>query len=61
VSRVYEFLFRSTGSDYSVVKVDGHGNTRRSAEQSARRRLRDDHKKDPAKFYTAKVAFKGRA
>lgn len=57
MARQYKFVFRAT--DDAVV-ITAEGNTRGSAEAAARRSLRDEHHRDPKKFYVAKCTFAGR-
>lgn len=55
MSRVYAITFR--GPNDEIVEVNGYGNTRRSAERSARSRLRRDHKVDPREWWTVTGRF----
>lgn len=55
MARFYEFVFRASGGEQFTLR--GYGNTRSSAERSARLKLRDDRKRDPRKFYTAGCAL----
>ncbi len=58
MARYYDFVFRDT-ADESVIEVRGQGNTRRTAERSARWRLRNDHKRDPKTCFVVVCAYAG--
>lgn len=57
MSRRYEFDFVESATGLDLVTVRAFGNTRRSAERIARRKLVRDHKKDQRRYYTDKVRF----
>jgi len=54
MSRQYEFTFHKDDETFETVTALGYGNTLRSAERSARGRLRDLGK-DPKRFYRVGV------
>ena len=51
MARQYEFVFVESGTG-DTVDIKAFGNTRSSAERTARGKLRRDHHKDPTRFYT---------
>ena len=55
MSRYYDTLFRDADTG-NLVTVRAGGNTRRSAERWARRKLRD-LKKDPKRHYVVRSMF----
>lgn len=57
MARQYAFTFREGNGNGLTVVVRGFGNTKGSAERSARSTLRRDHGVDPTRFYTARVDF----
>lgn len=55
MARWYHVTF--VGPKGKTITTRGQGNTRSSAERSARHRLKDDHKVDPKQFWARSFTF----
>jgi hypothetical protein len=61
VARFYDFVFRGPAPDYKTETFRGYGNTRRSAQVSARHKLRTALKlESTSNWLMVKSTFAGR-